>query len=180
MFTWVIIKVGLSKWLCVLAEIILTWSQEGPDRQLHCVSIKVKQTVIVFLKIDILEAGKAEGDFFFFPAVFNVQPDDKYPDNAACLLPLLRYYADSRKMCVSVKVVWMKPVPKQYFILSVLLLPLFIAAIHYLGDSPSCGVHWYAGERGCKVWGSVPTRTFPSVVGRNLIESEKTGEGVGG
>lgn len=67
-------------------------------------SIKVKQIIIVFFKMDILEAGKAEGDFFF-SAAFNVQPDDKYPDNAACLLPLLRYYADSRKMCVSVKVV---------------------------------------------------------------------------
>lgn len=76
---------------------------------------------------------------------------------------LLRFYADSRKMCVSVKVVWMKLVPKQYFTLSILLLQLFIAAIHYLRDSLSHGVHWYAGKVAVKCRGMFQARRFHSL-----------------
>lgn len=35
------------------------------------------------------------------------------------------------------------------------------------------------GKEVVKCGGGVPTGTFPSVVGRNLIESEKTGAGAG-
>lgn len=84
---------------------------------------------------------------------FKVQTDDEYLDNAAYLRSSLRYCADSSKMCVSVKVVWTKLVPGQYFILFILLLLLFIAAIHYPCDSQNPGVHWYVGKRVVKCRG---------------------------
>lgn len=83
-------------------------------------------------QISIKSAGRTEIFLLFFhPATgFNAEPDDKYPDNVARLLPSLSYYADSEKMCASVKAVWMKPAPRRYFILPILLPQLFIAAIH--------------------------------------------------
>lgn len=106
------------------------------------------------------------------PAYVNIQPDDEYLDNAAYLFSSLRYCADSRKTCVPVKVVWTNPVTKQYIILFILLPLHLIAAIHYPCDSPHHGCTLICGEMCCKVWGDVPSQTFPFIVKRNPITLE--------
>lgn len=62
-----------------------------------------------------------------------------------------------------VKVLWTNPVTKQYFILFILLLLLFIAAIHYPSDSSSHGVHWYVGKWVVKCRGMFQARHFHSL-----------------